>query len=34
MKRLIKAFLDLFNDIEVAEEKKEKRANELLYDIL
>tara|TARA_Y100000310_G_C20388375_1_gene671554 strand:+ start:47 stop:151 length:105 start_codon:yes stop_codon:yes gene_type:complete len=34
MKRLIKAFIDLFRDIEVEEEKKEKRANEYLYDIL
>ena len=34
MKRLIKAFLDLFQDVEIEEEKKEKRANEFLYDIL
>tara|TARA_Y100000593_G_C4160124_1_gene261604 strand:+ start:532 stop:636 length:105 start_codon:yes stop_codon:yes gene_type:complete len=34
MKRIIKAFLDLFTDVEIEEEKKEKRANEILYDVL
>ena len=34
MIRKIKAFLNEFFDLEIEEEKKESRANELLYEIL